>query len=133
MLRRGIALWDVLASCVIRGADDASIREPQPNDIGALLPLSLIHILIVRWFQYGVFCPVFRLHGSRNGHDRTRDIIEPSGGDNELWSFGDRDYEILRDLVFLRERLRPYKMCIRDRFFTFSKKGSSTAMGRLSS
>ena len=64
--------------------------------------------LIVRWFQYGVFCPVFRLHGSRNGHDRTRDIIEPSGGDNELWSFGDRDYEILRDLVFLRERLRPY-------------------------
>ena len=56
--------------------------------------------LIVRWFQYGVFCPVFRLHGSRNGHDRTRDIIEPSGGDNELWSFGDRDYEILRDLVF---------------------------------
>ena len=64
--------------------------------------------LIVRWFQYGVFCPVFRLHGSRNGHDRTRDIIEPSGGDNELWSFGDRDYKILRDLVFLRERLRPY-------------------------
>ena len=37
MLRRGIALWDVLASCVIRGADDASIREPKPNDIGALL------------------------------------------------------------------------------------------------
>ena len=37
VLRRGIALWDVLASCVIRGADDASIREPKPNDIGALL------------------------------------------------------------------------------------------------
>ena len=74
----------------------------------------------MRWFQYGVFCPVFRLHGSRNGHDRTRDIIEPSGGDNELWSFGDRDYEILRDLVFLRERLRPY---IHDQMAIASKDG----------
>lgn len=64
--------------------------------------------LIVRWFQYGVFCPVTRLHGSREGHDRTRDIIEPTGGDNELWSFGDEVFEILRDLVELRERLRPY-------------------------
>ena len=64
--------------------------------------------LIVRWFQYGVFCPVTRLHGSRDGHDRTRDIIEPTGGDNELWSFGDEVFEILKNLVQLRERLRPY-------------------------
>ena len=64
--------------------------------------------LIVRWFQYGVFCPVTRLHGSREGHDRTRDIIEPTGGDNELWSFDDEVFEILRNLVELRERLRPY-------------------------
>ena len=64
--------------------------------------------LIVRWFQYGVFCPVLRLHGSRNGHDRTRDIIEPTGGDNELWSFGERNLGILKELVLLRERLRPY-------------------------
>lgn len=64
--------------------------------------------LIIRWFQYGVFCPVTRLHGSRNGHDRSRDIIEPSGGDNELWSFGERNFSILKELVNLRERLRPY-------------------------
>lgn len=64
--------------------------------------------LIVRWFQYGVFCPVTRLHGSRDGHDRTRDIIEPTGGGNELWSFGDDVFEILKELVNLRERLRPY-------------------------
>ncbi len=64
--------------------------------------------LIVRWFQYGVFCPVLRLHGSRNGHDRTRDIIEPTGGDNELWSFGEHNLQILKELVLLRERLRPY-------------------------
>ena len=64
--------------------------------------------LIVRWFQYGVFSPVMRLHGSRDGHDRTRDIIEPTGGDNEIWSFGERNFEILKDLILLRERLRPY-------------------------
>lgn len=76
--------------------------------------------LIVRWFQYGVFCPVLRLHGSRNGHDRTRDIIEPTGGDNELWSFGGRNFEILKELVLLRERLRPY---IKKHMDTAAEKG----------
>lgn len=70
--------------------------------------------LIVRWFQFGVFCPVTRLHGSRmrpKGHiNRHPGINEMSGGDNEIWSFGDRDYEILKELVELRERLRPYVM-----------------------
>ncbi len=64
--------------------------------------------LIVRWFQYGVFCPVMRLHGSRDGHDRTRDIKEPTGGDNEIWSFGENNLPILSDLVALRYRLLPY-------------------------
>lgn len=32
-LRRRIALWDVLASCEIRGAADASIADPVPNDL----------------------------------------------------------------------------------------------------
>lgn len=64
--------------------------------------------LLVRWFQYGVFCPVMRLHGSRVGQDRTRDIIEPSGGDNEIWSFGEHNISVLRELILLRNRLRPY-------------------------
>ena len=64
--------------------------------------------LIVRWFQYGVFCPVMRLHGSRLGQDRSRDIKEPTGGDNEIWSFGERNLPILKDLIELRYRLIPY-------------------------
>ncbi len=32
-----IALWDVLASCAIEGAADASIADPVPNDVSALL------------------------------------------------------------------------------------------------
>ena len=64
--------------------------------------------LIVRWFQYGVFSPVMRLHGNRNRHGERSNLKEPSGDPNEIWSFGERNFEILRKLVLLRERLRPY-------------------------
>ena len=65
--------------------------------------------LIVRWFQYGVFSPVMRLHGNRNRHgERKRDVKEASGDPNEIWSFGERNFGILKDLIMLRERLRPY-------------------------
>ena len=37
VLRHGIALWDVLARCEIAGASDASIKNPEPNDIAWLL------------------------------------------------------------------------------------------------
>ncbi len=63
--------------------------------------------LVVRWFQYGTFCPLFRLHGYRSPVDTT-DLF--NGADNEVWSFGEEAYEILRELMFLRERLRPYIM-----------------------
>ncbi len=70
--------------------------------------------LIVRWFAFGVFCPIFRLHGFRLPYP-VRDILNPdgycgSGGPNEVWSFGERAYEILTGLLHLRERLIPYLM-----------------------
>lgn len=76
--------------------------------------------LIVRWFQYGVFSPVMRLHGSRNGADRSRDIKEPTGGDNEIWSFGEKNLPILSELIKLRYRLIPY---ITKQMETASKEG----------
>ncbi len=36
-LRNHIAVWDVLAGCEIRGADDSSIRNPIPNDMRKIL------------------------------------------------------------------------------------------------
>lgn len=44
-LRRHFALWDVLASCVIRGADDGSIREPEANDLSAVLSAAPIEAI----------------------------------------------------------------------------------------
>ena len=62
--------------------------------------------LIVRWFQYGVWCPLFRLHGNREprqplSHDMT-------GGPNEVWTYGEDVCEILSGLLALRERIKPY-------------------------
>ena len=63
--------------------------------------------LLVRWFAFCVFTPVLRLHGLR-GLEFSLDDWTKSGDANELWSFGDRAYEMLRSFVFFRERLRPY-------------------------
>ena len=83
--------------------------------------------LLVRWFAWGVFCPVFRLHGERSPfYEREDEFINgvrqiTSGQDNEVWSFGDDNYEILKEFLFMRERLRPYiRDCMRDAH----KKGS---------
>lgn len=68
--------------------------------------------LAIRWFQYGAFCPVMRLHGNRKpekppvsneGGGRCG-----SGADNEIWSFGDEAYRIMKKYIDIRERLRPY-------------------------
>ena len=44
-LENGIALWDVLSRCRIEGASDASIREPEVNDIPRLLAESNIRLV----------------------------------------------------------------------------------------
>ena len=61
---------------------------------------------MIRWFQSGVFCPLFRLHGDRE--PRTPTGYAQTGGPNEVWSFGDQAYEIISGVLHLRERLRPY-------------------------
>ena len=64
--------------------------------------------LVVRWFQFGVFCPLFRLHGVREPAPLVGS--ELTGGPNEVWSFGDEAYGIIREQLAIRERLRPYVM-----------------------
>ncbi len=67
--------------------------------------------LLIRWFQYGAFCPLFRLHGFRlNKTGWGSNPAEWSGGPNEVWSFGEQAYQTIRELLFLRQRLQPYIM-----------------------
>ncbi len=72
----------------------------------------------IRWFQYGAFCPVFRLHGDREPHSEPLGTsgggLFGSGADNEVWSFGDEAYTIFKKYMLIRERLRTYiTQCMR--------------------
>jgi alpha-D-xyloside xylohydrolase len=62
--------------------------------------------LMVRWFQYGLFCPLMRLHGHRE--PRATFGAGHSGGPNEVWSYGEQAYRIIVEQLRLRERLRGY-------------------------
>ncbi len=68
--------------------------------------------LLVRWFQWGTFCPVMRLHGDRSPQTPlTHADGSPTmatGADNEIWSFGDENTPILEKYIRLREKMRPY-------------------------
>ncbi len=77
--------------------------------------------LFVRWFEFGAFCPVFRLHGFRKplviaeegkafiaGDAKSWDYT--SGSPNEVWSFGETVYKICEKYMRLREKMRPYLM-----------------------
>ncbi len=77
--------------------------------------------LLVRWFAWGAFCPVFRMHGERSPwYEREEEFINgvrqlTSGQDNEVWSFGEDNFEILKKYLFIRERLRPYiRECMKE-------------------
>jgi alpha-D-xyloside xylohydrolase len=52
--------------------------------------------LFIRWFQFGTFNPILRVHGTR------------STNQNELWSYGSEAQKILVNYDTLRYRLLPY-------------------------
>ncbi len=52
--------------------------------------------LFIRWFQFGTFNPILRVHGTR------------STNQNELWSYGAEAQKILTSYDTLRYRLLPY-------------------------
>ena len=70
--------------------------------------------LLVRWFAWGCFNPVFRMHGERSPwYEREQEFRNgvrqlTSGQDNEVWSFGEENTPILCKYLFIRERIRPY-------------------------
>lgn len=85
--------------------DIGGFHGGDPNDEG-------FRKLLVRWFQFGTFSPVMRLHGDRKPFTPLfRKDGSPylfTGGDNEVWSFGEEVYEILVKYINFREAMRPY-------------------------
>ena len=52
------------------------------------------HELLIRWFEFGTFCPIFRIHGYRS--------------ETEMWKYGPEVEQGLRLFDTLRYRLLPY-------------------------
>lgn len=68
--------------------------------------------LFARWFEWGTFCPVMRLHGDREPrqpqYGKTGGASCCSGAANEVWSYGEEVYQICRKYMLMREEMRPY-------------------------
>lgn len=66
--------------------------------------------LLVRWFEWGTFCPVMRLHGDRLPAERVTGKDgrqhQHTGGPNEIWSFGEENEKILAAYIRLRDAMR---------------------------
>ena len=67
------------------------------TDIGGFFGASVEDLsyreLFVRWFEYGTFCPVMRLHGYRMPYQPQRGTTGGaacvSGAPDEIWSYGE--------------------------------------------
>ena len=97
----GISWW----TTDIGGFTGGNVKDPK------------FHELLTRWFQFGTFCPVMRLHGFREPAEQTiehadRMFNQPFGGGafNEIYKYPKATYEILRKYLFMREAIRPYVM-----------------------
>ena len=68
--------------------------------------------LFARWFAWGTFCPVMRLHGDREPRQpqvgQTGGAHCRSGAPNEVWCYGDEVYGICEKYLNLREQMRDY-------------------------
>ena len=75
----------------------------------------LFRELLVRWYEFAVFTPFLRMHGDRGPYDiPSLDNRNFGGGymrtgqPNELWSYGDEIFEIMKRFLTIREKLIPY-------------------------
>ena len=94
-MRKGVALWTT---------DIGGYRGGNPQD-------PVFQELITRWFQFGAFSPLFRLHGHRDGGPPSNEC-GGTNGDNEVWNLaGGEDTPNYRGIVSamrIREGLRQY-------------------------
>lgn len=71
--------------------------------------------LLIRWYQYGAFCPILRMHGNRAPYDipalDNRDFgggYLYTGHANELWSYGEECFNIMKKYLDVRLSMKDY-------------------------
>jgi alpha-D-xyloside xylohydrolase len=103
--------WRVFRNQVPAGLNFCASGIPYWNtDIGGFNPINATgrmnpddpryRELFTRWFQFGAFCPMFRVHGSAPNNG--------AGPGKEIWRFGNETSNRLLSFINLRYRLMPY-------------------------
>jgi len=71
--------------------------------------------LLIRWYEFAVYSAVLRMHGDRGPYNipplDTRDFgggYLHTGQNNELWSYGEENYAIMRKYYEKRIAMKPY-------------------------
>lgn len=84
--------------------------------------------LLIRWYQFAVYSPVLRMHGDRGPYNiPALDDRDWGGGylhtgqPNELWSYGEENYKIMKHYYDIRMSLHEY---IRELFAEAHTNGS---------
>jgi alpha-D-xyloside xylohydrolase len=95
------ANWDTLKRQIPAGLNFGISGFPYwTTDVGGFFrprdqyTSEAYHELLIRWFQFGTFSPIFRVHGYQS--------------ETEMWKYGPEVESILREYDRLRYRLLPY-------------------------
>lgn len=93
--------WEVLAHQVSYTARGGNVLMPYiTHDIGGFIGKNISIDLYARWFQFGVFSPLVRLHSAYEN---------PEDGNVRMpWTYGRRGTDLVREYAQLRHRLIPY-------------------------
>lgn len=88
LLSHRIALWDVIASCEIRGSSDASIRNAVPNDLREILDTAQIRQIYVNGQTAGKLYRKYQEKALRETYgDCAKAVILPSTSPaNAAWN-----------------------------------------------
>lgn len=80
--QNGIALWDVLESCEIRGSSDQSIRSAVPNHFQSIVDGSQIHTIYLNGQKAGA---LFQKHTKEQMLDLPAIILPSTSPANAAW------------------------------------------------
>ena len=112
--------WEALRDQVAAGLNIGLAGIPWWNtDIGGFMEGNVFNPefkeLLIRWYEWAVFQPVMRLHGDREPFTiPALDDRDWGGGylhtgqDNEMWSYGEENFVIMKKHYELRRSLLPY-------------------------
>ena len=108
--------WDVFKNQIVAGLNYTITGFPYwTTDIGGFFRPGRsqytdekYHELLTRWYQWGTFNPIFRMHGYQT--------------ETEPWKFGQKVEDNMRKMLNLRYRLLPY---IYSEAWQVTKKGST--------